>query len=479
MVGAVKINGRPVLQQCNHAVDGGVQVHDGIVICIDGFFQTGLGVVHVAGRRGKAFRLYGVAERHVAAVVVNDVKLFFPAVPFQGFLHDQGGAFLHHSGRFVHGRRLLPFPAVPGQDAQGIVMDGVSEQVHDPDGAETVLVEQVNEGGMGGTAAGQFRIRKHADGGNPGHDAEGGGVGEGNDVGFPGKQGHRVPVVAVEGKVVRAHALAHVEDHGQVVRSVASGEGFRAGRQVPEFIETACVLGDVFVRQLVRHHEVHEGPALGLVRGVVKVKGFRAVGGGRNAQQQKDSVQAPDARQRAPRGLLAQGTAAPVNGQVNEGRQQQGPGGGGGGAEGAGFPEVGLRHAGKDGEVQRQPVPHLHHVQARVEQDDGRKDDVGGKAVFQAEKDGAAEQGGGTGNAHAAHQHALAVIEHIRIDHQSRRESGCPQAAHAARKERGAKSLEDGGKSAWPARVPFCGTGGCMGRGHRKERIKYSSCLKG
>ena len=269
------------------------------------------------------------------------------------------------------------------------------------------------------------------------------------------------------------------EDHGQVVRSVASGEGFRAGRQVPEFIETACVLGDVFVRQLVRHHEVHEGPALGLVRGVVKVKGFRAVGGGRNAQQQKDSVQAPDARQRAPRGLLAQGTAAPVNGQVNEGRQQQGPGGGGGGAEGAGFPEVGLRHAGKDGEVQRQPVPHLHHVQARVEQDDGRKDDVGGKAVFQAEKDGAAEQGGGTGDAHAAHQHALAVIEHIRIDHQSRRESGCPQAAHAARKERGAKSLEDGGKSAWPACVPFCGTGGCMGRGHRKERIKYSSCLKG
>lgn len=52
MVGAVKINGRPVLQQCNHAVDGGVQVHDGIVIRIDGFFQTGLGVVHVAGRPG-------------------------------------------------------------------------------------------------------------------------------------------------------------------------------------------------------------------------------------------------------------------------------------------------------------------------------------------------------------------------------------------------------------------------------------------
>ena len=151
------------------------------------------------------------------------------------------------------------------------------------------------------------------------------------DIGLTGEQRHCIAVVAVEREMVGPDALAHVEDHGQVVRSIASGEGFRAGRQVPEFIETACVLGDVFVRQLVRHHEVHEGPALGLVRGVVKVKGFRAVGGGRNAQQQKDSVQAPDARQRAPRGLLAQGTAAPVNGQVNEGRQQQGPGGGGGG----------------------------------------------------------------------------------------------------------------------------------------------------
>lgn len=66
---------------------------------------------------------------------------------------------------------------------------GVSAQVHDPDGAETVLVEQVNEGGMGGAAAGQFRIRKHADAEILGHDAEGGGVGEGNDVGFPESRG--------------------------------------------------------------------------------------------------------------------------------------------------------------------------------------------------------------------------------------------------------------------------------------------------
>ena len=57
VVGAVKINGGPVLQQCNHAVNGGIQVDDGIVIGIDGFFQTGLGVVHIAGCRGKTLYL--------------------------------------------------------------------------------------------------------------------------------------------------------------------------------------------------------------------------------------------------------------------------------------------------------------------------------------------------------------------------------------------------------------------------------------
>ncbi len=202
MVGAVKINGGPVLQQCNHAVNGGIQVDDGIVIGIDGFFQTGLGVVHIAGCRGKTFRLRGIAERHMAPVIVNDIKLPVAAEVFQGFLHDQGSSFLHHSGRLVLERRLSPFTAVPCQDAQGIIMNGISAQVHDTDGAEPVFVEQVNEGGVTRSAAAQFRIRKHADGGNSGHDAEGSGMREGNDVGFSGKPGHCVPMVTVQGKMV-------------------------------------------------------------------------------------------------------------------------------------------------------------------------------------------------------------------------------------------------------------------------------------
>ena len=478
VVGAVKINGGPVLQQCNHAVNGGIQVDDGIVIGIDGFFQTGLGVVHIAGCRGKTFRLRGVAERHMAPVIVNDIKLPVAAEVFQGFLHDQGSSFLHHSGRLVLERRLSPFTAVPCQDAQGIIMNGISAQVHDTDGAESVFVEQVNEGGMTGSAAAQFRIRKHADGGNSGHDAEGSGMGEGNDVGLSGKPGHCVPMVTVQGKMVPPDTLPHVENHGQVVWGFALGKGLRAGRKVPQCVETPRILGDVFVRQFARHCNIHERPAFCLVRRVVKIKGFRAVGGCRNAQQQKGRVQAPNACQCAPRGFLAQGTAAPVDGQVDKPGQKQGSCNGSGGAEGAGFLEIGLRHAGKHGKVQDQSVPHLHHVQARIEQNDGGKKDIGGEAVFQAEKNGAAEQGCGAGDAHAAHQQALAIVEHIGIGRQRRRKPGCPQAAHAAGNERGAQSLADSGRQAVCGRIPFCGTGGCMGRDHRKGGIKNTSCLK-
>ena len=478
VVGTVKINGGPVLQQCNHAVNGGIQVHDGVIIGIDGFFQTGLGVVHIAGCRGKTFRLRGIAERHMAPVIVNDIELPVAAVALQGFLHDQGGPFLHHSGRLVLERGLFPFTAVPCQDAQGIIMNGISAQVHDTDGAEPVFVEQVNEGGVTGGAAAQFRIRKHADGGNSGHDAEGGGVGERDDVGFSGKPGHRIPVIPVQGKMVRPDAFPHVENHSQVIWGFASGKGFRAGRQIPQCVEAPSILGDVFVRQFVRHCEIHERPAFCLVGRIVKIKGFRAVGGCRNAQQQESPVQAPDACQCAPCGFLAQGTAAPVDGQVDKPGQKQGSCNGSWGTKSADFPEIGLRHAGKHGKVQGQSVPHLHHVQARIKQDNDRKKDIGGETVFQAEKNGAAEQGRGAGDAQAAHQQALAVVEHIGIGRQSRRKSGCPQASHAAGNERGTQSLADNGQRAACGRIPFCGTDGCMGRNHRKERIKNSSCLK-
>lgn len=86
----------------------------------------------------------------MAALVVNDVQLSGVPVLFQASLHYQGSALLHHVRCPVKRRRLFLHPAVPGQDAQGIVVYGIPVQVHDADGFEAVLVEKVNEGGMAG-----------------------------------------------------------------------------------------------------------------------------------------------------------------------------------------------------------------------------------------------------------------------------------------------------------------------------------------
>lgn len=136
-------------------------------------------------------------------------------------------------------------------------------------------------------------------------------------------------------------------------------------------------------------------------------------------------------------------------------------------AEGAGFLEIGLCDAGQDGEAQGHSVPHLHHVQARIEQDDGRKNGVSREAVFQAKQDDAAEQAGGADNPHAAHQHALTVIEYIWIDHQRRYEAGRPQAAHAAGYERGTQSLQNRRPYVLFCKVPCRRVGSCPGYCHQ------------
>ena len=167
--------GRPAFVTADFVKDGAVVVDVGINRVEDASAKRGYRIVGdvaydevapkcraitpVPGGVGPMTIAMLMAERHMAPVIVNDIKLPVAAEVFQGFLHDQGSSFLHHSGRLVLERRLSPFTAVPCQDAQGIIMNGISAQVHDTDGAESVFVEQVNEGGVTGSAAAQFRIR--------------------------------------------------------------------------------------------------------------------------------------------------------------------------------------------------------------------------------------------------------------------------------------------------------------------------------
>ena len=288
-------------------------------------------------------------------------------------------------------------------------------------------------------------------------------MGEGYDVGLTGEQWHCVAVVAVQGEMVGPDTLAHVEDDDQIVRCITVGKRLRAGRKLLEHVELPGVICDVFVDQLVGHYKIYQRPALRLVGSIIEVEGFRAAGDGRNTQKKGNAVKAPDAGKGGPCGRLVKGTAAPVNGQVDKAGQQQRSRYGPDRAEGAGFLEIGLCDAGQDGEAQGHSVPHLHHVQARIEQDDGRKNGVSREAVFQAKQDDAAEQAGGADNPHAAHQHALTVIEYIWIDHQRRYEAGRPQAAHAAGYERGTQSLQNRRPYVLFCKVPCRRVGSCPG----------------